>query len=489
MAQTGITSAIGMALESVWRTAPITVASGNANTIGKANSNPHRFFTTEPGGGLIGRSTIVTPDNEIDGSVELERTIKVASSYDGTISFKCDGENLFYPLLGLFGKDVQTNIASSPVNITKNVFTPNKYFPSFTTEEIFGDATYGRVSTGVVLQSLELTFGQILMGRMSLLPYRQIPNNYKNGSNVDTDYLFDNTQRLIPNQMGGNGTKTWARTASPTYIDVQQEQTNYLYQNGPFVFANMLFGLAGGNFASAYITIDDVAQPNAKILQGFTINGSRRVDASMVAGSGYDPGACTGSQVMFGGNLNILFEDLSFQLAQLKHSKIGINFQIVGVIPGGGTNAYLIDVYMPNCRFTSVDGPSIADGPIIVGGAYRARRDPSLGYSCQITLQNTFDPTQLGGLYPLNQTLATSHPVSISDTTAYLTSAANVVAGDSITFTNGATVETKVVSSVNYSTNVVTVSVAFTNAFTVANTTVTKLAANAPGGGNGWSNA
>ncbi len=487
MAQTGITTAIGFALEQDWRTAPITVDSGALNKIGIVDNSPERFWTLEPGSGLPARPDIVAPDNELDGDIQVTRTILAGKTYNGSLSFKADGENLYDALLGLFGKDVQTQIQTAATGISANVFshvfTPGVYFPSHTCEEIFGDHTIGRVSTGVVIQSLNLTFGRILMAAMNSIPYRQIPNQYPDGSGVLTDYQFDNTARVIPVQMGGNGTKTWKRTATPTYVDVQQEQGTIKYGNGPFVFAGMTYGLQAGNFAAAFMTVDD-SPVSLDILEGMTLNMSRRVDATMTAGSGFDPGACTGSQWVAAGRIPILYKDTTMQLAALRHSKIALNFQIVGVHIGtGGTKNYVIDVFIPNMRISVPEGPNSVDGPMMTGGDWVARRDPSTGYVIQVTLQNTVDNRRLGQMYPLNQTLQSQ--AAAAQATATLTSASNVVPADVHIYTNGATVENKTVLSVNYTTNVVTYTANFTNTFAAVGTAITRVA---PSGGGGWSN-
>lgn len=489
MAETGLTSAIGLAIESYFRETPITVATGINYNVGITGNNPHRFFTVEPGGGLIAKPEVQVPDNEIDGQVETTRTMLVSKSYNGNYSFKGDAENMYYPLLGMFGRDVQTAVQTAGTVITpsmfQHVFTPNKYAPSFTAEEIFGAANYGRLSGGTVIQRLTITFGKVITCQMELIPYRQVPNTYLNASNAMTDYGFGATAAVIPPQMStlADGANTWTRTASPTYVDVEQDQGTTPGTNGPFVFAKVVYGLQGGNFAAAFMTVDGTAV-QVELLEGFTVVLERKIDSSMIAGSGFDPGACTGSQWTVGGKFNILYKDTVIQAAALRHSKLAMNFQVLGLIPGTGTHAFALDVFIPNMRITSPVGPDVNDGPIMVGGDWRARRNPSSGWGVQVTLINTYDNTQLGGQFPLNQTITA--PTVTSAATATLTSAKNVVKGDVHTFTNGATVEPKTVLSVNYTTNVVTYTANFANVFGTSGTVVTR---NAVGGLGGWSNA
>src|ERR1051325_8775390 len=93
----GIPSAVGMCIESTWRTAPTTGA-GPAVVIGTAAVNPHRFFVVDPGGGIKGTPDLNTPRTEIDGDVELQRTILEGKMYQGEHTFKADAENLYYAL-------------------------------------------------------------------------------------------------------------------------------------------------------------------------------------------------------------------------------------------------------------------------------------------------------------------------------------------------------------------------------------------------------
>jgi len=464
MAQTGLSSAVGLCLEDTWRRAPLTNLSGSNYAIGVSNINPHRFWVLEPGGGLPAKPEIVVADNEIDGDVQTSRTMKTAVTYDGEFSWKGDGENLYYPLLGIMGRDVQTTIQAAGSVITAGVFShkllPSKYAPSFTCEEIFGDATYGRASTGVVVQHVELDFAKIVMAKAKLIPYRQVPNQYSNAANALTDYNFGATPAIIPRQLSGyygNATNTWTRTATPGYCDVQQEQPTMKYGTGPFVFANMTYGLQAGNFAGAFMTVDDVPVA-VDFLEGCNLTIDRSIKADMTGGSGYDPGACTGSQLTFAGKISILYKDTTIQLAALRHSKFGLNFQIIGVTPGsGGTAYYLIDVYLPNCKFTEPEGPNIVDGPIITGGAFKARRDPTLGYACQITIQNTFDNRTLAGV----ANLANTTGVVTAATSGVLTNGANFQVNDVVTIAGGAAAQ-YLVSAVNNITGAYTVNVAFT---------------------------
>ena len=226
-----------------------------------------------------------------------------------------------------------------------------------------------------------------------------------------------------------------------------------------------------------------------ELLEGFTLGLSRKIDAQMVAGSGFDPGACTGSQLMVRGKFNILYKDETIQAAALNHSKIALNFKLVGVIPGaGGTHPYVIDVYLPNCRFTVPQGPDVVDGPIIVGGDYVARRDPTLRYACRITVQTTFNSQSLGGAYPLNPTnTVLDSATSVGSPDATWTDASNVVPGDIHYYqnagVNSGTAVALTVESVDYGTATVTYTGNVGFVFPVLGTTITR---DKPGGGNGW---
>jgi hypothetical protein len=392
--QSGIPSAMGRCIESLWRTAPITVVSGAENSLGIAATNPLRFKVID-GGGIDPDLDIMEPIDEIDGYVELGRTILGAKAYPGSVAYKGDGENLYDTLLAIFGRDVQTQVAgatsTSITPVYKHVFTPAVYAPSWAFEEQFGDRNNGRVTTGVLTNSVELDFGRVLTVREGLVGYRQIPNLYPNGSGVDTQYDFTSSTSLIPVQLGGDGTKTWKRTVTPTYVDVAQLNNG----NGPFVFGGLTFGNESG-FSAAFIKIDDVAYSAAKLLEGMNISVARRIDSFQVGGAVYDPGACVGNSVRVGGNLSLLYADNTLAKALTKFSKISLNFIINGIYIGSSAVKYSIEVYIPNAKFRQAP-TSIGSGAIMTGGAFVAQRDPTLGYSIKVSLVNTFTNASLAG--------------------------------------------------------------------------------------------
>lgn len=484
MAETGLSSAFGLAIEDVWRSAPVTLSGGTAYNLGVAVRNPLRFCVVEPGAGVIGKSTIMTPDNEIDGDVTLSRTIKTDSTYNGQYAIKLDGENGYYPLLGMLGRDIQTQIqtVSSTIDTAmfNHSFRPFKFAPSFTIEEIFGSGRYGRVSTGTLIQRTEITFGKVVMMTVTLIPFRQIPNQYADATGALNDYIYGQTANKIPKQLQGwvgNGTNTWSVTPAPTYVDVQQETPQQIYGNGPFVFAGIgiLPGTIGGaNFASTIMCVNNVPITNTELLEGFTITINRTIAADMIGGSGYDPGIAVGSQVTVSGKFDLLYEDTTFQLAQLKHSKVALNFKVVGVIPGNlaCTTPYSLEVYLPNCRLTTNSGPTMVDGPIQVGGDYVARKDPALGYPVRIDLVNQFDNTALGGAWAMKfSTVALTTAV-----TTYVAGAGTTTGwqiGDVMQITDGVNTDTVLISGITRSTGTFTFTPALANTYTAA--TITKV--------------
>lgn len=513
--QSGILSAVGLVPENVWRDVPLTVLSGTNYGVGVTNQNPHRFCILEPGGGLPAQPEIFVGDGEVDGDVETNRTGKLSMSYGGGYSFKADAENLHYPLLGVLGRDIQTQIQTATTAITSNVyrhvFTPNKLANSFACEEIFGDGTYGRLSGGVLVQRVELDFGRIVMARMNLMPYRQVPNHYHNSSDVLTDYTFGSTAAVIPSQMSslGDGTNTWQRTAAPGYVDVNQEQPEEIWGTGPFVFAGWRNGtatvsgssiLAGApdftTVNSAYLAIDGVAYTGVEILEGMSLWIDRKIDSSMIGGSGYDMGSCTGSGVTIGGNITLRFTDDTAYRAAIRHSRVAINFRLVGVKIGtGGTKRYQIEVFIPNCKLTVPQGPFLNDGPIDISCTWRARKDPTLGYSLLIALQNQFDTSQVGGQMrneaskPLGWVATLASSTSAGAATATYTTPKNIAKGDVHNFqeagVNSGNAVQRTVSSINYGTGVVTYTANIGFIFTAA-ASVTRTS---PNGLGGWSNA
>lgn len=402
MAQSGLPTSVGLCLESSFRVPPITLLSGSNYAIGITGTNPHRFWVVEPGGGIEGTPTVEHPEDEIDGSIMPVRTILTGKEYNGSFTWKADPENLYYPLLGILGKDVQTILNASGSNntaqVSNHVFTPNIFAPSFTSEEEFGDHNYGRVSSGVVIPEFSLDFSAIVTATASFYGHRQVPNVYPASSGADTEYDFTSAGTdLIPDQMGGNGTKTWQRTASPTYVDVAQGANG----NGPLVHGGITFGSVGGNFASAYLTYtanDGTVTPytGAQILPGLNIRWSRKVDSQMIFGSGFDKGAVTGSQLVCGGRISLLFSDTTILKRVMGHATWGLNFKVRGNKIGSTTQCYTLEVYLPHLTLLNVP-VNIPDGPIIINSDFVATKDPSLGYHSKVTLINTVDNTSLGG--------------------------------------------------------------------------------------------
>lgn len=390
VAQSGIPSAVGLCLESQWGQVPLTAGTPPLNTIGITGTNPHRFCIVEPGGGFAPQPEVIAPHDEIDGNLELGRTILDAKAYPGSFSVKADAENLYYLLLGLFGKDIQ----SGGGGVFTHVFTPGIYVPSFTVEEIFGDKTYGRVTSGVHVERLELDIAKILAARWSGYGMHQVPNSYQESAG-ETQYDFGSQSAVIPTAMGGDGTKAWIRTASPTYIDVAAAPGSG-EGNGPFVFAGMGYGGQSG-FGGNFLKVDD-SGTYIDILEGSMLTIERAIDRRMVGGSGYDIGACIGNQIVVSGRLNCLFRDSTFPKASLKHSKVALNLAIQGSLISGGSY-YTLDIYLPDMRFTRT-GPDIPGAAMMINGEFVCRYNATLGASVQIKLKNTFDHTSLAGNAP-----------------------------------------------------------------------------------------
>lgn len=347
----------------------------------------------DPGGGIQGSPNIVTPNDEIDGDVTMQRTMLVAKSYAGEFPFKGDGENMFEPLLAIFGKDVQTQVAGAgSTTITpvyKHVYTPSSpgYFPSFTFEEIFGDANYARLTSGVITEELSLDFNSILQCRERVAGYRQTPNKYG-----DLQYDFGSaTANLIPTEMGGNATKCFERTATPTFVDVAQLNNG----NGPFVWGGMGFGNESG-FSAAFVKVDGSAK-TVNILPGIKINIKRMIESFLVGGSGYDPGACVGNALEITGSMDILFQDNTIPLAALSNSRIELNFVFDGIYIGSSAVKYRIEVYIPHAKF--LRNPVVMpNGAIHVGGEFACKKDATSGWPIKISLTNAFSNANLVGL-------------------------------------------------------------------------------------------
>ena len=409
-AQSGRSTAVGFCLESAWRTVPLTNASGNNYNVGIASTNPHRFMILDPSRGFPVKPQFNAAKKELDGDFEVRRNILEAKAYDGEFTMKFDSENLYFMLLGLFGKDVQTQVAFSSSGASNSVFqhvlTPNSargYQPSFTIEEIFGDGTTGRLTSGCIVQKVVFTFGLTGTVTGSIYGYRQIPNNYPNSLNSYTDYNFTSSFAVLPTQMGGDGTKQIARTASPTYVDVAEPTVGGgNLGNGPMAWGAALNGTAGGAYATNFLTIDGSGVA-VEILPGSTISIERVIERFQPAGSGFDMGATAGHEWDVTGKLDILFQDNTVPLAVMRKSNLGLNFKFQGPQIGTTGFYYTTEFYIP--RFNLEDGgvelPATA---IMTGGTFQGKKDLSgiagvsaLNSSIRMVLTNTVDNTNLAG--------------------------------------------------------------------------------------------
>jgi hypothetical protein len=394
MAQSGRGSAYGMCIETAFRGVPLTGVA-NPRTIGIAATNPHRFMILDPSKGFPVTPTIDVAENEIDGDYEIHRTILQAKSYMGEFAWKVDPENSYYPFLGVFGIDTQTvaqaaDTTHSPT-VYRHDFKPNGrrgYQPSFVSEEVFGDGTKGRLTSGCIVQKIQITFGKTVTATMSQYGHRQIPNNYLNPAGVRTDYDFGSTAGLLPNQMGGDGVKTVLATAAPVYVDVAEVADG----NGPLVFAGMGFG---SQLTTSFITVDGVPI-NMDLLEGQTLDIERNIQQFQTGGSEYDVGALTANAWKISGKMDILFKDNVIPLAVLKKAKVALNFKLSGSLIGTSGLPYALEVYCPNLNFLQ-GGVELPATAMMTGGNFQAKKDSVAGYSCMVSLWNTVDNTVLAG--------------------------------------------------------------------------------------------
>lgn len=395
--KSGRPTAFGMCMETNSGYVPTTLISGTTYGIGIAVNNPHRFSKIDASRGFSLRPTVTARQKEIDGDFDLHRTILESKTYDGEFTFISDPENLYYPFLGMFGLDVQSALdTSQSPNAYSHLFQTNKargYQPTYSVEENFGDHIYGRLSTGCVVQRLGLTFNTGgIMATMAMYASRQIPNNYNNASLVPTDYDFGSAPGPYPIVMGGPGdsSKQLVSTASPTYIDVPEQQDG----NGPLVWADAVNGSVSG-YSNAFMLIDGVAQ-NIDLLPGMTINIERVISRRQIAGAGYDVSTFIAHEWMISGRMDLLFLDNGLPKVIMKKGTIGFNIKFVGPAILGGSNAYSFEIYLPNLNFTE-GGLEIPDNEMLVGGNYVSRQDPSLGHTGQFTLVNSVSNASLAG--------------------------------------------------------------------------------------------
>ena len=355
--------------------------------------NPHRFFIVEPGAGVLAKPMLNKPFNELDGGFELKRTILEQKQYEGTFKFFADGENLQYLLMGMFGRDIQTQLTAGA---NQHQFSLNSlgYAPSFSVEEIFGDATYGRLSTGCLVEKLTLDFANTLTAEAQVCAFRQIPNSYPQHASLSpADFTFGAAASVYPDCIGGNGTNTLVRTSQPAYIDVAQGNNG----QGPFVFGSAAAGSQSG-FSGGFVTIDGASYA-AELQPGLQIMLERKLDRQLVMGSGYDQGVVSGQELQVTGKLPVVFTDASIPLAGLRHSDVGLNFKLVGGQIGSTGEMYSLEIYLPRVKLENV-GLQANDNLLVVNATFTARADPALGCSALLTLVNSFDSTGVDSLAP-----------------------------------------------------------------------------------------
>lgn len=401
--QSGILSAFGMAPETKFRKVPVT-----AEQVGIATTNPHRFWTIEPDGGFPATPDIWAANDEIDGSASRRRTILTAKDYDGRQSFKADGENLDIPLLGVYGTVTETQVFNGTVtplvDVYKKVYVQGGKKPSFTAEEIFGLGNYGRLSSGVIIPRLDMTFGRMIMASINAVPYRQIPNRYIKNDGNDEDYNWtDDLANVLPAAMqdGTEGVQAHI-TAAPTLIDVVPDACG----DGPFVHARIVKGTETG-FEDTFFKLNGITDLDFMVPEGFSINQYFDYESHHIMGSGYDPGATNSNAFNVEGRLDVLFEDNDLILNTLAHCYFGLNFKVQGILIGNSGIRYSLEYHIPRFRFLNSDTVTPARA-MMTGGNWVAELDPEFGYEAKVTLINTTkvsdwageessDPGGLGG--------------------------------------------------------------------------------------------
>lgn len=389
MGFSGITSAVGMAIESQFCLPPLSGT--NPATVGVGNSNPLRYMMVQPGGGVLGEPNLFLGP-EVDGDFQLRRAVMMGRNYLGHFRFLADPENLFYPFLGMFGKEVITTLqaaSGTTPGVYQHQFQPWAQIPSFTVEEDIGDGTWGRLSCGALVQQLDLQLAQILTAQIELVAHRQLPNRYPDQNGHLTDYFFGVTPTPLPPAMGGTGAVTIVRTPPPPpFVDLVASG------GGPLVFAGITHGSVAG-FASAWLLLDN--NPVAvDILEGSHISFEREIQSLQTAGSGFDPSAVTLNRFLVSGRLVALYKAMDLPQAAVAGRTLGLNFAVNGGGIGSTGFSYKLEVYLPNLRLQRAPLPLTAE-MLAIDADFVALRDPIQGYAAQVTLVNTMNASALAG--------------------------------------------------------------------------------------------
>jgi hypothetical protein len=382
-----------MAIESAFRSAPLTLIGGTVYAVGNPATNPLRYAILEPSQGIEAQVEIDS-GKEVDGDFQQRRATLTGKTYSGEVVLKADPENLYYLLLGMFGRDLQTTLhvqdAQHSPAAYSHTFLPGRTAPSFTVEEDLADGTNGRLTSGVIVSRLEFDFGKIVTVKAQLEGYRQIPNTYTNAGGVATQYGFGSVAGLLPAQMGGDGTKQVIATASPGYVDVAQGQSG----DGPLVFAGLGTGTQAG-FGAAYLLVNGTPVA-VEILEGSRIVVEREIDSRMAAGSGFDRGAVTANKFLVTGQLVALYEDMTLPANMLQFSQLALDLLFTGAPIGTSGYSYSLEFHVPHLKLTKAPVGEAVD-TIVINSDFVTRKDDVLGYTVKVIAQNSVNNVALAG--------------------------------------------------------------------------------------------
>lgn len=391
--QAGKVSAVILYPEATQATVPYS-ASGTPRSIGNSTS-VGRAMKVNPSNG-IQAAVVAEAPSEIDGNIQPMRHFLTGKTYTGAFEGIVDPQELHYLATGVFGRDVQSVLQAVDTTHTtaayRHVFKPTRKTVTFTTEEIFGDATYARLTSGVAVSSLRLNFNGGMIGySANLIGSRQTPNTYPNASDVLTSYDFGSSSAVLPIAMGGNGTITVQRTASPSYPSVAQGNQG----NGALAWAGLRYGSQSG-FDDAYIQINGTDFTNAKLTASGYVEIVRNLHAQMVGGSGFDQDLLATTEVTTRGQIQLTYETNEVISAMLGHSTLALNIKFKGELIGDSGQYYAMELYLPTCKINSAP-LALTNDLMMITVEFDAIYNSSLSGSMSLTLDNTLDVSSLAG--------------------------------------------------------------------------------------------
>lgn len=353
-ALSGSESVVGIVRESTWGTTPTSGADPDKVIDGII------FFPVKEEGIEAGFSAEEQLD-DMSADREISRIIENGSPNEGSMRFTPGPETIGYFLTMIFGSPDTTELAA-PTGTAEGAYQ-HVWYPGqnartgwpapYSIESIFA-AVRSKLIRGALCRSLNI----------------DIPNN---GPAMATgDFMAKNTIWLgTKDGAMGSGTTNSLSETRPAVMTAEPT----LLEETPWHFKQI----------KAYPQIDDVdIEEVLSINPEFSFPG---MEGLFTGGSGLDLGTYRVDNFKFGGRAVMLFENETYWEKFKRGAFFKLEITLQGdVIQGAHRNSLEIIGY--SCKANSNATPNRV-GNLTYDFAWTARKDPTEGKSCQITLINT----------------------------------------------------------------------------------------------------